>query len=124
VQPSDPGGNFAAATPVVASERFLPGQAINDCDRGRIGAPAAPRRPAVDGDLKTSAAWLIEQAGFGRGYGVGRVGLSTKHTLALVNRGGASTSELMDFARVIRAGVRDRFGITLDVEPALVGVTL
>jgi UDP-N-acetylmuramate dehydrogenase len=86
--------------------------------------PLAPQWPAVDGHLKTSAAWLIEQAGFGRGYGVGRVGLSTKHTLALVNRGGASTSELIDFARVIRAGVRDRFGISLDVEPALVGVTL
>ncbi|HEY8728225.1 MAG TPA: UDP-N-acetylmuramate dehydrogenase, partial [Acidothermaceae bacterium] len=86
--------------------------------------PHAPQWPAVDGLLKTSAAWLIEQAGFGRGYTVGRVGLSTKHTLALVNRGGASTSELIDFARVIRAGVHDRFGITLDVEPALVGVTL
>jgi UDP-N-acetylmuramate dehydrogenase len=84
----------------------------------------APSWPAVDGHVKTSAAWLIEQAGFGRGYGVGRVGLSAKHTLALVNRGGASTSELIDFARVIRNGVRDRFGITLDVEPALVGVTM
>ena len=84
----------------------------------------APQWPSADGQLKTSAAWLIEQAGFTRGYGVGRVGLSTKHTLALVNRGGASTSELIDFARLIRAGVRDRFGISLDVEPALVGVTL
>jgi UDP-N-acetylmuramate dehydrogenase len=83
----------------------------------------APSWPAGD-QVKTSAAWLIEHAGFARGYGDGRVGLSTKHTLALVNRGGASTSELMALARMIRDGVRDRFGITLETEPALVGVAL
>ena len=74
--------------------------------------------------MKTSAAWLIEQAGFTRGYGDGRVGLSHKHTLALVNRGGATTTELVAFAVHIRDGVRTRFGVTLDVEPALVGVAL
>ena len=78
----------------------------------------------MTGWSKTSAAWLIEQAGFARGYGDGRVGLSNKHTLALVNRGGATTAELVAFAVHIRDGVRDRFGVTLDVEPALVGVTL
>jgi UDP-N-acetylmuramate dehydrogenase len=84
----------------------------------------APRWPTDDGRVKTSAAWLIEQAGFARGYGDGRVGLSNKHTLALVNRGGATTTELVAFAAHIREGVRSRFGVTLDVEPALVGVTL
>lgn len=84
----------------------------------------APSWPAGDGRVKTSAAWLIERAGFRRGYEVGRVGLSTKHTLALVNRGGATTSELVALARLVRDGVRDAFGITLEVEPALVGVTL
>ena len=82
----------------------------------------APRWPAGDGLVKTSAAWLIEQAGFARGYGDGPVGLSNKHTLALVNRGGATTAELIAFAAHIRDGVRARFGVTLDVEPALVGV--
>jgi UDP-N-acetylmuramate dehydrogenase len=84
----------------------------------------APRWPTTDGLVKTSAAWLIEQAGFARGYGQGRVGLSNKHTLALVNRGGATTTELVAFAAHIRDGVRTRFGVTLDVEPALVGVAL
>jgi UDP-N-acetylmuramate dehydrogenase len=84
----------------------------------------APRWPAGDGLVKTSAAWLIEQAGFARGYGHGPVGLSNKHTLALVNRGGATTAELIAFAAHIRDGVQAAFGVTLDVEPALVGVAL
>jgi len=84
----------------------------------------APQWPTTDGLVKTSAAWLIEQAGFVRGFGDGRVGLSNKHTLALVNRGGATTAELVAFAVHIRDGVRSRFGVTLDVEPALVGVAL
>jgi UDP-N-acetylmuramate dehydrogenase len=80
-----------------------------------------PAFPEPDGRVKTSAAWLIERAGFHRGYGNGRVGISTKHTLALVNRGGASTAELMALAREIAAGVRERFGIRLVPEPVLVG---
>jgi UDP-N-acetylmuramate dehydrogenase len=84
----------------------------------------APKWPASDGLLKTSAAWLIEQAGFARGFGDGPVGLSSKHTLALVNRGGATTAELIAFAARIRAGVAERFGVVLDVEPVLVGVQL
>lgn len=84
----------------------------------------APRWPGADGRFKTSAAWLIEQAGFHRGFGDGPVGLSTKHTLALVNRGGATTADLIAFAARIRDGVAERFGVVLDVEPALVGVRL
>lgn len=91
----------------------------------QAGVPKdAPRWPVGDGMVKTSAAWLIEHAGFGRGYAYGRVGVSGKHTLALVNRGGASTSELLELARKIRDGVYDTFGVTLEVEPALVGVEL
>ncbi len=84
----------------------------------------APRWPGAGGRVKTSAAWLIEQAGFQRGFGDGPVGLSTKHTLALVNRGGATTADLIAFAARIRDGVADLFGVVLDVEPALVGVRL
>jgi UDP-N-acetylmuramate dehydrogenase len=88
------------------------------------GAPAWPQGDKV----KTSAAWLIEHAGFGRGYGLdrgtGRVSLSTKHALALTNRGGATTAELLSLAREIRDGVVDRFGITLVNEPVLVGCRL
>jgi UDP-N-acetylmuramate dehydrogenase len=82
---------------------------------------AAPAWPEPDGRIKTSAAWLIERAGFHRGYGNGRVGISTKHTLALINRGGATTAELMALAREIAAGVQERFGIALHPEPVLVG---
>jgi UDP-N-acetylmuramate dehydrogenase len=81
----------------------------------------APAWPEPDGRVKTSAAWLIERAGFHKGYGNGRVGISTKHTLALVNRGGATTAELMDLAHEIAVGVEDRFGIALHPEPVLVG---
>src|SRR5690606_1814067 len=70
-----------------------------------------PAWPEPDGRIKTSAAWLIERAGFRRGHGDGAVGISTKHTLALVNRGGASAAELVALAREIAAGVRDRFGV-------------
>ena len=81
-----------------------------------------PEHPAAGGRTKVSAAWLIERAGFPRGYGGGRVGLSAKHTLALVNRGGATTRELLGLAREVRDGVAASFGVILEPEPVLVGV--
>jgi UDP-N-acetylmuramate dehydrogenase len=84
----------------------------------------APRWPAPDGRVKTSAAWLIERAGFGKGHGDGAVRVSTKHSLALTNRGGATTRELLALAGEIRTGVLDRFGVALAIEPVLVGVEL
>jgi UDP-N-acetylmuramate dehydrogenase len=86
---------------------------------GRLPA-GAPRWEQPDGTTKTSAAWLIEQAGFHKGYGTERVGLSTKHTLALTNRGGASTEDLLGLAGEVQRGVHDRFGIWLVNEPVLV----
>jgi UDP-N-acetylmuramate dehydrogenase len=80
-----------------------------------------PAWPEPDGRVKTSAAWLIERAGFHRGHGNGKVGISTKHTLALVNRGGATTAELMALAHEIAGGVEERFGVSLHPEPVLVG---
>ena len=96
--------------------------------RAALGADATyPRYPVVGQPdaVKLSAAWLIEHAGFGKGYpGPGaRVAVSTKHTLALTNRGG-STAELIALAAEIRDGVRSRFGVTLHPEPLLVGVQL
>jgi UDP-N-acetylmuramate dehydrogenase len=91
----------------------------------RLGAAGSPPGwPEPDGRVKTSAAWLIERAGFDRGYGTGRVGVSRKHSLALVNRGGATTAELLALAREIRAAVHAAFGVTLVPEPTLVGVRL
>ena len=80
-----------------------------------------PAFPEPDGRIKTSAAWLIQHAGFPRGYGDGSVGISSKHTLALVNRGGATTAELMALAREIAAAVQERFGVAIAPEPVLVG---
>ena len=80
-----------------------------------------PRFPEPHGRVKTSAAWLIERAGFHKGDTRGNVGISTKHSLALINRGGATTTELVAFAREIADGVRERFGVDLDPEPIFVG---
>lgn len=84
----------------------------------------APRFSQPDGMIKTSAAWLIEQSGFAKGYGRGAARLSSKHTLALTNRGGATAADVLTLAREIRAGVHAKFGIELVPEPVLVGCEL
>lgn len=90
------------------------------------GAELTPPRFGADpGHEKTSAAWLIDKAGYGKGYGLpGRAALSTKHVLAVTNRGGATTAEIVVLAREIRDGVESRFGVRLVNEPVLVGVEL
>lgn len=96
-------------------------------DASRLPA-GAPRWPLADSTVKTSAAWLIEQAGFGKGFGsdVGRgvATLSGKHPLALTNRGTATTEELLSLARIVQDGVREAFGVELSPEPTLVGCHL
>lgn len=86
---------------------------------------SVPSYPGPDG-VKLSAGWLIERAGFSRGYPgpESPVRLSTKHTLALTNRGGASTDEILDLARAVRDGVRSAFGVSLHPEPVLVNCEL
>jgi UDP-N-acetylmuramate dehydrogenase len=85
-----------------------------------------PRFPAGrgvenEGRVKVPAAWLIEQAGFTKGYALGKAGISSRHTLALVNRGGATAAEVMALASQITAAVEERFGIQLEMEPVMVG---
>lgn len=80
-----------------------------------------PSYPANEGRTKLAAGWLIERAGFNKGSGIGPVGLSTKHALAIVNRGGATAAEIVAFARRVKDGVRERFGVSLHAEPVLVG---
>ncbi|MGW5716419.1 UDP-N-acetylmuramate dehydrogenase [Amycolatopsis sp. NPDC003865] len=91
---------------------------------GSVGADA-PQYPA-EGGVKLSAAWLIERAGFAKGYpGPGnRVSLSTKHTLALTNRGDATTDDLLALAREVRDGVFARFGVRLHPEPLLINCVI
>lgn len=83
-----------------------------------------PVFPEPDGRTKVSAAWLIERAGFTKGHAMGPAAISSKHALALTNRGQATTRDLLALARAIRAGVREKLGVVLENEPVLVGVTL
>jgi UDP-N-acetylmuramate dehydrogenase len=85
---------------------------------------AAPHWPAADGTVKVPAAWLIEHAGFPKGYPGDGVAISSKHTLALTNRGTGTTAALLALAREIRDGVRSRFGVELHPEPVLVDCVL
>jgi UDP-N-acetylmuramate dehydrogenase len=80
-----------------------------------------PQYPATNERVKVAAAWLIEQVGISKGYRKGRAGISTNHTLALVNTGGATAAELVALAREVRDRVEDRFGIRLVPEPVLIG---
>ncbi len=82
-----------------------------------------PRYSVEGGRVKLSAAWLIERAGFARGLRRGRVGISTRHTLALVNLGGATAAELLALAAEVRGGVLERFGVSLRMEPVCLGCT-
>ncbi len=118
VDPADPDSRSAGSfftNPILTAEAFeaLAARAGGD------GPP--PAWPEPDGRVKTSAAWLIGRAGFARGDGEGAVGISTKHTLALVNRGGGTTAELVVLARQIAAGVEAAFGVRLHPEPVFVG---
>lgn len=83
-------------------------------------APNAPHYPSRDG-VKLSAAWLIEHAGFQKGFTLGNVGLSTKHTLAVVNRGDGTAAEVLELVRLIQDRVREQFGVELHPEPNFIG---
>lgn len=108
--------------PILDDEAFA---AFRTRVRERLGEDAeAPAYPAGEGHTKTSAAWLIDKAGFTKGYGHGPARISTKHTLALTNRGEATTEDLLALAREVVDGVREAFGITLVNEPVTVGVSL
>ncbi len=110
LDPNDPDtrsdGSFFM-NPVLSSDAY---------ERFARKAPDAPHFPAGD-DVKLSAAWLIERAGFSKGFTHGNVGLSTKHTLAIINRGGGTAAEVVELVRMIQDRVRDIFGIDIHPEP-------
>ncbi|CAA9244188.1 MAG: UDP-N-acetylenolpyruvoylglucosamine reductase [uncultured Blastococcus sp.] len=106
--PADPDSRSAGSfftNPIVPAE-----QAVDGC----------PSWPAGDGQVKLSAAWLVQSAGFGRGTRQGRVGTSSRHSLALTTEPGATAAELLAFSDRVVATVRERFGVTLDREPTAV----
>ena len=103
---------------------FFTNPVLDDAGLRRVPAEA-PRWATGDGRTKVSAAWLIEHAGLAKGYGLpGPASLSTKHTLALTNRGGASAADLVEIARAVRDRVHEAYGVLLEPEPVLVGVDL
>ena len=108
LDPADPDSRSAGSfftNPIVPAER-----AVEGC----------PSWPAADGQIKLSAAWLVQHAGFGRGTREGHVGTSSRHSLALTTEPGATAAELLAFADRIIATVRDKFGVTLEREPTAV----
>jgi UDP-N-acetylmuramate dehydrogenase len=84
-------------------------------------AESLPQFPAPAGKVKLSAAWFVEHAGFIKGYARGKAGISRKHALALVNRGGATAQEIVDLTHMIQDQVQMQFGVTLEAEPEFVG---
>jgi UDP-N-acetylmuramate dehydrogenase len=84
--------------------------------------PGVPSFPLDEKQVKIPAAWLIENSGFEKGYQMGNAGLSSKHTLALINRGNASSAEILKLKEEIKAGVRRKFGLELVPEPVFIGI--
>ncbi|WP_019632655.1 UDP-N-acetylmuramate dehydrogenase [Actinomadura atramentaria] len=130
VDPADPDTRSAGS---FFTNPILGPDALAELERrvaDRFGPEAAfpryPEKPGPDGAprVKTSAAWLIDRAGFAKGYGDGPARISSKHTLALTNPGCGTTADLLALAREVRDGVRAAFGVELVNEPVLVGVAL
>jgi UDP-N-acetylmuramate dehydrogenase len=125
LNPGDPDTRSAGSfftNPVITPAQFA---RIAATAEEKSGNGQVPHFPAPDDLIKVPAAWLIEHSGFAKGYGTpGKARLSSKHTLALTNAGDASTADLIALAREIVAGVHATFGVTLEPEPILLGVSL
>jgi len=124
LNPGDPDTHSAGSfffNPVITAAEFA---AVEVAAAAR-GIAQVPRYPAAGGLVKVPAAWLIERSGFAKGYGApAPARVSSKHTLALVNTGEATTADLLTLAREIVSGVQAAYGVTLTPEPTLIGVTL
>ncbi|MDA8368800.1 MAG: UDP-N-acetylmuramate dehydrogenase [Nocardiopsaceae bacterium] len=124
LDPDDPDTRSAGSfftNPVLGPEEFTE---FRKRVAERLGPQVEPpAHPDAEGRMKLSAAWLIDRAGFAKGHG-DAARISTKHTLALTNPGGARTEDLLRLAREVRAGVAEAFGVTLVNEPVMVGVAL
>lgn len=120
IDPDDPNSHSAGSffvNPVV-----MPG--VAEDVRLRLGVSEMPTFPAGEKQVKLSAAWLIERCGFERGYRLGRAGISSRHSLALINTGGATAAEVVALARRVRQGVRQATDVVLRPEPVLLGFSV
>jgi UDP-N-acetylmuramate dehydrogenase len=103
--------------PIVSNEHFAK---IAE-EMKKNGVEKVPNYPFNENSVKISAAWLIENSGFRKGFQKGRAGLSTKHTLAITNRGGATAEDILNLQKEIQLKVSEKFKIELVVEPVFVG---
>ena len=116
LDPSDPdtrSDGYFFMNPIVTPQQF-------DAFLSRAATKDVPHFPSGD-QIKLSAAWLIEHAGFHKGFVYGNVGLSSKHTLAVINRGGGTAREVLELVGMIQERVRERFGMEIQPEPIFVG---
>jgi UDP-N-acetylmuramate dehydrogenase len=124
VDPADPDsrsdGSFFT-NPIVTTDEYQAFLQRATAAAPELQADRIPAFPAGEGRVKLSAAWLIENAGFTKGYGAGAVGLSTKHTLAIVNRGEGTASDVLALVATIQRTVANRFGVAVRPEPVFVG---
>ncbi len=119
ITPGDPdcrGAGSFFKNPIVFAEQYK--------DLGKRAAELGlevPSYPGLEARHKISAAWLVEHSGFSRGFSAGRVGISSKHTLAIVNRGGASAADIIALKESIQSKVEQIWGVHLEAEPVMVG---
>jgi UDP-N-acetylmuramate dehydrogenase len=123
LDPADPDSVSAGSfftNPILDPDEF---EQLRQRVQRKLGDHAQPPAfPEPDGRIKTSAAWLVERAGYARGYGdPGTIAVSSKHTLAITNRGAGTATQLLALAREIADGVEREFGVTLVPEPVLIG---
>jgi len=116
IDPDDPNRRSAGSffkNPIISKDKF---DEISSRFAGKV-----PSFSAGEGSVKIPAAWLIENSGFHKGFVMGAAGISTNHTLAIINRGGATAGDILSLAESIQARVRQDFGIDLTPEPVFVG---
>jgi UDP-N-acetylmuramate dehydrogenase len=119
IVPGDPDCQSAGSffkNPIISEERHE-----DLMKRASARGLTLPSYPALDTQKKVSAAWLVERSGFARGYGFGHVGISSKHALAIVNRGGATATEVLALKEQIQQRVEEIWGVRLEPEPVMVG---
>ncbi len=118
IDPADPNSRSAGSffkNPIVSA-------AVADSIADELGLDRIPQFAAGGGQVKVPAAWLIERAGFHKGFALGNAGISQNHSLAIINRGGATACEIVELKDLIHKTVFDRFGISLQPEPIIVGI--
>lgn len=125
IVPNDPDCRSAGSffkNPVLTAEAFSCLEALAKEQNLLRGDERVPNFPAADGLVKVPAAWLIERSGFQKGFAKGQAGISSKHTLAIINRGGATARDVMELVNEIQARTAAKFGVWLTPEPVFVGI--